>query len=319
MGRSTWKSTDWNTYATTTSNTIASAKALGMDDYTARAQVFTSTGIKDYLDPRKVTLRESRDSEAHPNSTAIIIGLDVTGSMGIIAEKMATIELGKLVNGILDRAVVSDPHIMIMGIGDINCDRAPLQASQFETDISIAEQLKDIYLEGGGGGNSYESYDLPWIFAANRTSIDCFEKRGKKGYLFTIGDELPPQRAVGKRQLNEATNISVQGDVSCKDSLEDAQRTYSVFHIIVEEGDYCRRAKNRVTTEWRNLLGKRAINLSNYRYLSEVILSVISVNEGADPESVVAGWENPEIKDAVAYSLGLSFPQSQMYGTRGGF
>ena len=26
-----------------------------------------------------------------------------------------------------------------------------------------------------------------------KTSIDCFEKRGKKGYLFTIGDEqLPP-------------------------------------------------------------------------------------------------------------------------------
>lgn len=317
MGRSTWKSNDWTAYASNTATLISTAKAKGFDDYSARQQVFTATQIKDYLDPRKVTLRESRDSEAHPSSTAIIIGLDVTGSMGIIAEKMATVELGKLVAGIIDRKPISDPHIMIMGIGDVTCDRAPLQVSQFETDISIAEQLKDLYLEGGGGGNSYESYDLPWIFAAKRTSIDCFEKRGKKGYLFTIGDELPPQRAISKQLLTEATNMESQGDISRVDSLAEAQRTYSVFHLIVEQGDYCRRAKDRVTKEWRDLLGKRAISLNDYRYLSEVILSVISVNEGADPEGVLSSWENTDIKKAVGYALGLTPAEEPRYGTRG--
>ena len=315
MGRSSWKSTDWNTYATTTANTISSAKARGLSDYDARAQVFTSSGLKEYLDPKKVTIRESRDSEAHPNSTAIIIGLDVTGSMGIIAEKMATVELGKLVNGLLDRDIVSDPHIMMMGIGDINYDRVPLQASQFETDISIAEQLKDIYLEGGGGGNRYESYDLPWIFAASKTSIDCFEKRGKKGYLFTIGDELPPQRAVGKSQLFEATGCTAQGDTNCKDSLEAAQQKYSVFHIIVEQGDFCRRTSKEVNHQWTTLLGKRAISLIDYECLSEVIMSVISVNEGADPESVAASWEKPKVVDAVRHALGLSATKREATGT----
>ena len=306
MGRSTWKSSDWNAYSSNTVSTLSIAKSRGLDDYAARQEVFTSAGMKSYLDPKGITIRESRDSEAHPNSTAIIIGLDVTGSMGIIPEKMVTTELGKLINGLLDRQIVSDPHMMFMGIGDISYDRAPLQASQFETDISIAEQLKDLYLEGGGGGNRYESYDLPWIFAANRTSIDCFEKRGKKGYLFTIGDELPPQQTTSKSRLMECTNISIQGNSNCKDSLEAAQQKYSVFHIIVEQGDFCRRAKDEVTRAWRNLLGKRAINLSNYEYLSEVILSVISVNEGADPEAVAASWENPEINFAVRYSLGLA-------------
>ena len=38
---------------------------------------------------------------------------------------------------------VADPHMMIMGVGDAWCDRAPLQVTQFEPDIRIAEQLTD--------------------------------------------------------------------------------------------------------------------------------------------------------------------------------
>lgn len=35
-----------------------------------------------------------------------------------------------------------------------------------------------------------ESYELAMYFMARHTSIDCYEKRGKRGYLFMIGDEL---------------------------------------------------------------------------------------------------------------------------------
>ena len=78
---------------------------------------------------------------------------------------------------------------MAMAIGDAECDRAPLQVTQFEADIRLADQLRELWIEGGGGGNRGESYHLPWAFAAMRTSTDCFERRGRKGYLFTIGDE----------------------------------------------------------------------------------------------------------------------------------
>lgn len=61
----------------------------------------------------------------------------------------------------------------------------------FEADIRIARQLEKLWLEKGGGGNCCESYTLPWYFAALHTAIDWFEKRGQKGYLFTVGDELP--------------------------------------------------------------------------------------------------------------------------------
>lgn len=305
MGSSRWSSDDWTLYSAKSSSVMADARAKGLDDHSARASYFRQTKIKDYLDPKGIVVRESRDSDANPNSTAIIIGLDVTGSMGSIAEHMATKSLGKLFEGIIDRTPVSDPHIMLMGIGDIFCDRAPLQVSQFEADIRIAEQLTDLWLEGGGGGNAFESYDLPWYFAARKTSIDCFEKRGKKGYLFTIGDEPPPPQQLRVEQLNETFGITEQANIPPGQALTEAQEKYNVFHIIVEEGSYARRAKSEVTSKWRKILGNRAVSLNNYEYLSEVILSVMEVSEGADPQEVINSWENPDIRKTVKYALGL--------------
>lgn len=179
MGTARWNPTDWSAYAASTAGKSTDA-------------VFAARGIDQDLNPFGVALRESRDSDLNPASTAIIVGLDVTGSMGMIADALAREGLGIMVEEILARKPVSDPHILCMGIGDVLCDQAPLQVTQFEADIRIARQLEKLWLEKGGGGNSCESYTLPWYFAAMHTAIDCFEKRGKKGYLFTVGDEEPP-------------------------------------------------------------------------------------------------------------------------------
>ncbi len=292
MGYSSWSSTR-AAYSTYT-DTIATKSTR---------EVFTSSRMKDYMNPTGVLVRESRDSEQNPNSTAIILGLDVTGSMGIIADKMAREGLGTLVEGILDRKPVTDPQICVMGIGDVFCDRAPLQVTQFEVDIRIAEQLSDIYLEGGGGGNGFESYDLPWYFAANRTEIDCFEKRGKKGYLFTIGDEPPAPNGLTRHEIKQVFGNDDQQDYSASELLEQAERKYNVFHVIVEQGNHARRDLPNVKAQWRELLGGRAILLSNYNYISEVILAVMEVSEGADPEDVVSTFQDRDVREVVRHAL----------------
>jgi hypothetical protein len=267
-----------------------------------REQVFTQRTIVNKYDPKNITLRESRDSDVNPESTAIIVGLDVTGSMGMIAEHIAKKGLGTLVETVLDRGSVTDPHFMMMAVGDISCDSAPLQVTQFEADIRISDQLAELYLEGGGGGNNYESYDLPWIFAARKTSIDCFEKRGKKGYLFTIGDELPPTTATAKK-LTERIGITEQQDYNINDYLAEAQEKYHVFHVIVEQGSYALRHGAEVHGRWQALLGKRAITLSDYKFISEVITAVIEVNEGADPKEVIEQYQNEQCRKVVETAL----------------
>lgn len=278
MGASRWDHDSWTTYSSTAKTT-------------SRADLFkkASHGMVADLNPNGVKIRESRDSTVNPNSNAIIVGVDVTGSMGMIAEAIAKEGLGVLFQEILNRKPVSDPHLMFMAIGDANCDRAPLQVSQFEADNKIIEQLTSIYIEGGGGGNDFESYNLPWYFAARHTSIDCFEKRAKKGYLFTVGDEFFP-KDLTISQIKEVIGDDLPQAISNDELLTMVSRMYNVFHVIVEEGSCARRNLSGVTDSWKQKLGQRVISLSDYRRLSEVIVSAIQVTEGASVDSVTKSW-----------------------------
>lgn len=256
-------------------------------------QVFTSRGLDPSLDPKGVLSRESRDSADSPEATPIIVALDVTGSMGIIADRIAKGGLGQLFQGIIDRKPVKYPHLMFMGIGDAACDRSPLQVSQFEADNRIVDQLTKIWLEGGGGGNCHESYDLAWYFAGRRTSHDAMLKRGKRGYLFTVGDEEPPEhltrgeltRVLGDNGLQEAQPTTLAAD-----SLREARRLYDVFHIVIEQGDYASGHLHRVHSRWRETLGQNVIHLADYNLLPETVVSAIQVREGVDHATAAKGW-----------------------------
>src|ERR1017187_1377966 len=95
MGAGSWSATDWDAYASTTRSKHTSS-------------IFkTTSGAKASLNPLGVVVRESRDSDVNPESTAIIVGLDVTGSMGMIADTLAREGLGVLFTEILDRKPVS--------------------------------------------------------------------------------------------------------------------------------------------------------------------------------------------------------------------
>ena len=78
----------------------------------------------------------------------------------------------------------------------------PLQVGEYESDNRIDENVEKLVLEGGGGGQITESYELGLYFMARHTAIDCFEKRGKHGYCFIIGDEMPYPK-VRKTHINK--------------------------------------------------------------------------------------------------------------------
>lgn len=280
MGGRSMDSTDWAKY-TATSATYRAAPTASV--------AFKARTLDEYLDPSKIILRESRNSVANPQSTPVMLGLDVTGSMGMIAKEIAGNGLGVLIKSIFDRKPVSDPHIMFLGIGDALFDSAPLQASQFEADMTMLDQLEKLWIEGGGGNNSSEGYNIPWHFANFHTSCDAFEKDGRKGFIFTFGDELPPpdltadnlKKVYGREQEVVMTNTQL---------LEALSSKYHVFHVIVEQGSFCRYHPERTVNAWKELLGQRAIPLSDYTKLGEVIVSVMQVVAGEDKEVVSKSW-----------------------------
>lgn len=288
MGNSRWSPSDWTSYTSSVSSKPTAA-------------IYTSRNLHPDLDPKGVKIRESRDSAKNPNSNAIIVDIDVTGSMGMLADVMAKKGLGVLIEELLERKPIVDPHVMVMANGDAHCDSAPLQASQFEAGNELVPQLEKIFLEHGGGGNNTESYDFPWYFAAQHTSIDCFEKRGKKGYLFTIGDEEAPH-GLEAEWIRRFIGDDVHQGLKAKQLLTMAQRMYNVFHVVVEEGDYASGAKDRVYSTWHEMLKQNVLPLSDHTKLAEVIVSTIQVCEGETVDKVAASWDGDTslvVQDAV--------------------
>lgn len=275
MGGGSWTSRDWSNYK----------NSRNITNQSTVSDLYKSRQMKDSLNPYGVRYRESCDSDDNPDSTAVIVGLDVTGSMGYLSEIIAKNALNTLITEIYDRKPITDPHLMFMAIGDAFTDTAPLQVTQFEADIRIAKQLMDIYFEGKGGGNGGESYLLAWYFAARHTKTDCFEKRGRKGFLFTIGDECN-HGVLKKEQIKRVFGDDVENDISAKELLNEVSRQYEVFHLMV--GNY----KNyNSPADWKRYLGERAMEVTDYTKLPEVIESALEVLGGKDADTVAKQWD----------------------------
>ena len=212
---------------------------------------YSQRSIHKDLNPYKV-VRECCDSEEHPNTIPVIIGLDVTGSMGGACVKTAQ-NLNTIITSLYDE--FEDVEFMIMGIGDLSYDHAPIQVSQFESDIRIAEHLDNVYMEHGGGGNGFESYTAAWYFGLYHTALDCW-KRGKKGIIITMGDE-PLNPYLPKEKLNKVLGDHVEADVETKDLYQLTKEKFDIYHIAINDKDDCyRRYKDRVDKSFSKVLGE---------------------------------------------------------------
>ena len=230
--------------------------------------------------------REARDNEDSPESTPVIIGFDVTASMGYLAEELALNSLNKAIMYIYENKPILCPQIMCCAIGDCKSDMMPLQVTQFESDIRIIRQLTNLCLEGGGGGNGGESYNLAWYFASKRTLTDNYEKRRKKGILITIGDDCCHKvltRAEIKRVFGDVSDY----DLSSEELIAAAEEKYHVFHICIDRGAP---EDARIFADWRSLMQGRAAAVSKHDIscLSELIYALISVAEGRSPNEALA-------------------------------
>ncbi len=229
------------------------------------------------LDPHGVAFRESRDSGEHPDSLAIAVLFDVTGSMGTVPRVLQT-KLPNLLGLLMRKGYVEHPQIMFGAVGDATCDRAPLQIGQFESDNRMDDDLGKILLEGGGGGQMTESYELAMYFMARHTSIDCFEKRGRRGYLFMIGDEFA-YPAVDRRLVSKVIGDRIGEDIRTEDIMAELRRMYEVYFIIPDGGYHS--GDSRLREYWRRLLGQHVLFLDDLDAVCETIALTIGLSEDA--------------------------------------
>ncbi len=279
--------------------------------------IFTSNKtrkISEDMSPLNLKVRESRDSDAHPQSLAIAIFLDETGSMGTIPEILVRKKLGPMMD-ILTQHGVKDAHVLFGGIGDHIYDRYPLQVGQFEAGADeLTKWLTSLYLEHNGGGNSEESYLLAWLIAARHTSIDCFEKRGQKGFLFTIGDEANIN-SVPRDKMVSLLGYDPETEFTDKQLLVETQRMYHVFHIHVQQGSY--KDDPAVLGYWRKMLKQNLIILDAYNDIAEVMAATVAAMLGGDLKNITDNLSSSTalaVKNAVSGLVELNTDIQQSGG-----
>lgn len=237
-----------------------------------------STGVvqvHDQMNPYGAT-RESRDSDLHVGSVAIGVIFDVTGSMGTVPRVLQT-KLGALMRVLIQKGYIEHPQILFGAVGDAYCDTVPLQIGQFESGLEMDDDLGKIYLEGGGGGQVHETYELALYFMARHTAIDCYEKHGRKGYLFTIGDEKP-YATVRREHVQQYIGDEIERHIPIEHIIAEVSQRYDYFHIIptrTTHGD-----DQAVQSRWKELLGERVLLLEDETAVCETIALAIGLCEG---------------------------------------
>jgi hypothetical protein len=249
MGSGSWTTSSYADYATSCGYTVDSVTGIrsvkGVKGEASAQQMYKSKSIPNILNPRNV-LRECVDSEEHPSTIPVILALDVTGSMGDTAVAVA-----KNINTVMTEmyAKLNDVEFMVMGIGDLAYDDAPIQISQFESDVRIVEQMDQVFFEFGGGGNSYESYTAAWYMGSRHCALDAW-KRGCKGIIITLGDEeLNPY--LPKHRLVDVTGDDLQDDIDTRDLWSEASCKFDIYHINVNHRRYM---SPSIESSWKTYL-----------------------------------------------------------------
>lgn len=214
-----------------------------------REEVFRQNKMHEDMNIKGKT-RECRFSEEHPDAFPIIIALDVTGSMGHVPDRLIRTGLPDIMKKILESGV-KDPQVCFVAIGDQYTDNAPIQVGQFESSDELLDKwLKTVWLEGGGGGNDAESYQLAWWFAYNHTSCDWINERKKKGVLITIGDDAI-HKSISTEEFNKLFGDADVVSSTSSELLSEISNTWDVYHITVS--DYLGSTRY-VQNYWDNLL-----------------------------------------------------------------
>lgn len=232
--------------------------------------------MKEGPDGRKV--RECRDSAAHPNSVGVVVGFDTTASMKDQPVVFANQALPHLMGQLVHDGVLEDAAVLFCAFNDGYTSAHPFQCGQFESGLEIDDDLTRLPLQSGGGGTHEESSELAIYFAARHTAMDCYEKRGKKGYCFILTDEKPYD-LVSAAMVARTFGDKLKNDIRTEDIIAEARKSFNVFVVFADAGYYGVQAQAN-KQRWIDLLGRDyVLDLQSAEGAADLIAATIKTFE----------------------------------------
>lgn len=235
---------------------------------TSSSMVGKTTMINPGLNPQ----RWANDNLVCDKGDPIVFALDVTGSMGewtkIIYDKMPM-----FYGQIMMQKYLEDPAISFCAIGDAKTDEAPLQVSEFGQGREIDQLISKMYLEGNGGGNYHESYEMSAYFYLNH----CSFTNARKPFFFVTGDE-GFWEVTTTEMIQKVMGLNVK-DIPGNTLWEELMKKYNVFHI---KKAYKDNKEQNIYKQWCKALGEeRILKITNPKACVDVMLGAISLTSGS--------------------------------------
>lgn len=201
--------------------------------------------------------------------TPIIIVLDITGS-NIDFARVVYDKLPMFYGQIEQKGYLKDFDIAICAVGDAYSDDYPLQIGSFAKGIELDSWIEKLVLEGGGGGQRKESYELAAYYLFKNTRF----APGSKPIIFFIGDEKPyptVNQSQAKKFGIECFENGIEPFALLREKVDD-----NVFMLL---NKYCSsNFESDITRCWQNLLApEHVIKIREEKSIVDLMLGIISM------------------------------------------
>ncbi len=210
----------------------------------------------------------------------LVIAVDGTGSMGdfpqVMFEKLPLLDLG--IKDYLD-----DSEISFAMVGDADGDRYPLQVRPFTKGKGLVDALNKLTIEGGGGGNMQESYDLAGLYYAHNADMP----NATKPIFIWVCDE-GVYDSVDKDWASQHARTKISKNLPAKDLFEDLKRQYSMYCIRKHygnevDGETMTGNNLRIQKQWESYVGADRVKILNDpRRIVDVIFGILALETGRE-------------------------------------
>lgn len=208
----------------------------------------------------------------------VVIGIDVTGSMGdwpkTIFSKLPYLEHE------MREYLGEDAEISFCAIGDVHSDQYPLQVRKFVKGPELANELKELVIEGGGGAQYKESYEMGAYYYARHCDIP----NAVKPIFIFIGDE-GIYDAVDKSAAKKLCGDDIDHRETAHKIFNELKRRFSVYAIRKTYGsmvgDTADSLDRGIQAQWEKLVGSdRIAPLNDPNRVVDVIFGIFAKEAG---------------------------------------
>lgn len=228
------------------------------------ASKMSNTYLDDSIQPNNKIIKST-------TKNPIIIALDVTGS-NINFARLVYDKMPMFYGQIEQQGYLKDFDIAFIAIGDAYTDSYPLQVTDFAKGIEIDSWLEKLVLEGCGGGQRMETYELAAQYLIKNAEFN----KDSEPILFFIGDEAPYPK-VSKEHCDAF-------DIECENSYDPFNNLNKKFNnnVFMFLNKYSGRDfDNSITQEWISRLPSEHVRkIQEEKSIIDLMLGVIALKNG---------------------------------------